>query len=81
MGHLARIACLGLLLWIGFVAPAEAEAVDVSSVTAAACTPAAQCCKICDKGQACGNSCISRAKVCHKGRGCACNLSEVCTEK
>ena len=31
------------------------------------------CCKICRKGKACGNSCISRAKTCHKPRGCACD--------
>ncbi len=30
------------------------------------------CCKICRKGMACGDSCISRNKVCHKGPGCAC---------
>lgn len=31
------------------------------------------CCKICRKGCACGNSCISCSKTCHKGPGCACN--------
>ena len=31
------------------------------------------CCKICKKGKACGNSCISRSKTCHKAPGCACN--------
>ncbi|MFQ6018758.1 MAG: thermonuclease family protein [Kiloniellaceae bacterium] len=31
------------------------------------------CCKICRKGKACGNSCISRLKTCHKPPGCACN--------
>lgn len=31
------------------------------------------CCKICATGKACGNSCISRKKTCHKRRGCACN--------
>ena len=31
------------------------------------------CCKICRKGQACGNSCISRRYTCRKSRGCACN--------
>jgi hypothetical protein len=46
--------------------------------SAAGCIPASKCCKICDKGQACGNSCISRSYTCHKGRGCACNSSEVC---
>ena len=39
-------------------------------------TPAAvaqRCCKICRKGKACGNSCISRSKTCRKPPGCACN--------
>lgn len=31
------------------------------------------CCKQCNKGKACGNSCISRDKTCHKGSGCACD--------
>jgi hypothetical protein len=42
------------------------------------CIPPQQCCKICSAGQACGDSCISRDKICHKGRGCACNAAEVC---
>ncbi len=33
----------------------------------------AACCKICRKGKACGNSCISRTKTCSKGKGCACD--------
>jgi len=31
------------------------------------------CCKRCNKGKACGNSCISKSYTCHKGQGCACN--------
>jgi hypothetical protein len=31
------------------------------------------CCKMCRKGKACGNSCISRYDVCHKPPGCACD--------
>jgi hypothetical protein len=30
------------------------------------------CCKVCRAGQACGDSCISWTKRCHKGPGCAC---------
>jgi hypothetical protein len=30
------------------------------------------CCKVCKKGQACGNSCISWDKTCHQPPGCAC---------
>lgn len=31
------------------------------------------CCKICKKGKACGDSCISKDYQCHKPKGCACN--------
>jgi uncharacterized protein YraI len=33
----------------------------------------AGCCKICRKGKACGNTCISRQYTCWVGPGCACN--------
>ncbi len=33
----------------------------------------ASCCKVCRKGYACGNSCISRDKSCHQPPGCACD--------
>ena len=33
----------------------------------------AACCKVCKKGKACGNSCISKSKTCHKAPGCACD--------
>ncbi|MEO9347531.1 hypothetical protein [Acinetobacter radioresistens] len=33
----------------------------------------ASCCKHCSKGKACGNSCISRSKDCHKAPGCVCD--------
>jgi hypothetical protein len=35
--------------------------------------PAYQCCKICTVGKACGDTCISRDKICHIGPGCACD--------
>jgi uncharacterized protein YraI len=35
--------------------------------------PARACCKICSKGKACGDTCISRSYTCHVGPGCACN--------
>jgi len=31
------------------------------------------CCKVCTVGKACGDTCISRDKICHVGRGCACD--------
>ena len=31
------------------------------------------CCKICNKGKACGNSCIKKTYNCSKPKGCACD--------
>lgn len=31
------------------------------------------CCKVCSKGKACWDSCISRSYTCHKWPGCACD--------
>jgi len=36
-------------------------------------TYAAACCKICKKGKACGDSCISKSYTCRKPAGCACD--------
>jgi hypothetical protein len=33
---------------------------------------AQSCCKVCKRGQACGDSCISWDKTCSKPPGCAC---------
>ena len=79
----------GFLLEIG-LQPAAADRQELGSqflasawspeilASATSCIPASKCCKICNKGKACGNSCISRSYNCHKGRGCACDSSEVC---
>jgi len=32
-----------------------------------------ECCKVCRKGKACGDSCISKTKTCNVGAGCACD--------
>lgn len=47
--------------------PSDAEQRAFSQIQTAAC------CKICRKGKACGNSCISRDKTCRKPPGCACD--------
>jgi len=31
------------------------------------------CCKVCDKGKACGDSCIAENQACNSPGGCACN--------
>ena len=35
-----------------------------------------QCCRVCRKGKACGNGCISQERQCTKTTGCACNASQ-----
>jgi len=55
----------------------DTTALDVTP-HADTCIPADRCCKICSKGKACGNTCIRQSYVCHKGRGCACDVDEVC---
>jgi hypothetical protein len=46
---------------------------DPCGGAAAAAAGGYACCKVCRAGKACGDSCISRDKTCHKGKGCACD--------
>ena len=47
---------------------------SVPATTACSTTgPDSQCCRVCETGKACGDSCISRDEVCHQPDGCACN--------
>lgn len=83
-GRMARLlsgACL--ILWAGTAlaqgpgglphsAPDPAARISALRAAAGIAIPAA-CCKICRKGRACGDSCISRDRACHAGPGCACN--------
>ena len=38
--------------------------------------PPKECCRVCKKGKACGNGCISQERQCTKAPGCACSASE-----
>lgn len=53
-------------------APVLLSLLDAGPITSGGYV-ARQCCKICRKGKACGNSCINRAYTCHRPPGCACN--------
>jgi hypothetical protein len=76
-----NLLCLTLLLPIAVLAgatprtpiPAPDTPQFCSTVEVGTGTTAQKCCKVCTKGKACGDSCIARDKVCHKGAGCACN--------
>ena len=71
VGKIIFGTAFALTAWFGTPGPGAPPAKG-------SCIPAEQCCKVCDAGQACGDSCISRKKTCHKGRGCACNAAEIC---
>lgn len=86
MYKLIVLTMVSMLLSVGSLAEqADTPLEAVSDVSTALSPPipmnesgtlielAQSCCKICRKGKACGDSCIARNKVCHKGLGCACN--------
>ena len=69
----------GLIVGVLVASTADASALDRGApAEALQCTPREQCCRVCNRGRACGDSCISRDRQCHVGRGCACDASEVC---
>jgi hypothetical protein len=57
------------------IAPAEDTSPAWTPSEPAETTPSQRgaCCKICRKGCACGNTCISCSKTCRVGVGCACD--------
>ncbi len=57
------------LLLLGAQPPSPGTA----TATQPAVRVAEECCKICHKGKACGDTCIARDKDCHKPPGCACD--------
>ena len=74
----AQLATLSFIALLGFAA-APGPALSASGESAADCvaysvelTPR-ECCKICRKGKACGDSCIARDKKCNEPPGCACD--------
>lgn len=58
------------------VAPTQSGA--ASADLEATCIQREECCEVCDRGKACGNSCIRESSRCHKGPGCACDVEDVC---
>ena len=60
------------------VAPVQALRAAAAPDAGRSCIPSEQCCKVCVKGKACGNTCIKAEYQCHKGRGCACDADDVC---
>ena len=57
------------LLLLGAQPPSPGTATEAQP----AVSVAEECCKICHKGKARGDTCIARDKDCHKPPGCACD--------
>ncbi len=83
MGPAIRIICAALIA-LGVLAAGPAGAADEKSMPPQSwqlllpeppSAVLAAGCKTCRKGKACGNSCISRTKTCHKPPGCACDAT------
>jgi len=84
-GLIGLVAVTGWSSAVPAASTADAELQDTGTLLLAnpigrplACVPPEQCCKVCRKGKACGNTCIHAAYDCHKGRGCACNADDIC---
>ena len=73
-----QLAALAIIALLGFAA-APSLALSASGDSAADAVSYSidlaprECCKICRKGKACGDSCIARDKKCYKPPGCACD--------
>jgi hypothetical protein len=74
MAQIARVVALGLLFVMvpGMDASAE-QAPLISPLPMSTAQAPQQCCRVCSKGQACGDACISAARQCTKAPGCACS--------
>jgi len=66
MGAIAR-----LLRMIAIAAPMLAVSASVPVLQG--CGGGDSCCKHCDAGKACGDTCIAATDTCHVGSGCACD--------
>ena len=54
-------------------ASSHSSSAPSAGLTGLSTATAQTCCKICHKGKSCGNTCISREKICHVAPGCACD--------
>jgi endonuclease YncB( thermonuclease family) len=59
------------------VAPASSS--TTRGLVADACRPRAECCRVCTRGSACGDACISASAECERdAAGCACDAEQLC---
>jgi hypothetical protein len=77
VGRLVQAFAVALLL--ASAAPYVVARADQANMVAPLATSTAQtpqqCCRVCRKGQPCGDSCISAEKQCKRSTGCACSAA------
>jgi len=73
LGHCAAFLLLGHATVLAEDVARPLERVDAALVQSLPPTPAKECCKVCRKGKACGDTCIARDKECRTPPGCACD--------
>ena len=62
----------------GSAAERRSHIVPLVSSTSIACRSRAECCRVCAKGSACGDACVSADATCNEDRGCACDRASIC---
>jgi hypothetical protein len=72
------VLSLGLMGFGGELELVPAERVANHGLEVPSCVPRALCCRKCDNGTACGDSCLRRGRDCQEVRGCACDADEIC---
>jgi hypothetical protein len=71
----AQVLTLALFLVTAPHAIARADQAPAVTRPLSTAEAPAQCCRICRKGQPCGDACISSTKQCKKEQGCACSAA------
>jgi hypothetical protein len=73
--RVAQALALGLFLVTVPYTIARADPAPTITLPLSTSEAPTQCCRICRKGQPCGDACISSTKPCKKEQGCACSAA------
>jgi hypothetical protein len=73
--RVAQVLALTLLVVMVPYTVARADQAPAITLPLSTTEAPAQCCRICRKGQPCGDACISSTKQCKKEQGCACSAA------
>jgi hypothetical protein len=73
--RIAQALALALLVATAPYTVARSDQAPTLTLPLSTAETPAQCCRICRKGQPCGDACISATKQCKKDQGCACSAA------